>query len=101
MYFCTRKWDLNSKSSPKYSTGKPLTFINVGTGKDISINELAKKISKFVSFKGIIKWDHSKPDGTYRKKLDISRLNKMGWHSKISLNEGLKEIINNFNQELL
>ena len=99
--FVLENWDLNSKSSPKYSTGKPLTFINVGTGKDISINELAKKISKFVSFKGIIKWDHSKPDGTYRKKLDISRLNKMGWHSKISLNEGLKETINNFKQEIL
>jgi GDP-L-fucose synthase len=63
--------------------------INVGTGKDISILELARLIKDVVRFAGEIKWDASKPDGTPRKLLDVSRLTALGWQSSISLQEGI------------
>jgi GDP-L-fucose synthase len=63
--------------------------INVGTGKDISILELARLIKEVVGFAGEIKWDASKPDGTPRKLLDVSRLTALGWQSSISLQEGI------------
>lgn len=64
--------------------------VNVGTGSDISIKDLAEKISKVVGFSGGINWDSSKPDGTPRKLLDVSKINNLGWSSKISLDEGLR-----------
>jgi GDP-L-fucose synthase len=64
--------------------------VNVGTGSDISIKELAEKISRVVGFSGEINWDSSKPDGTPRKLLDVSKINSLGWSSKISLDEGLR-----------
>tara|TARA_Y100000816_G_scaffold291504_1_gene283056 strand:- start:1093 stop:2025 length:933 start_codon:yes stop_codon:yes gene_type:complete len=67
--------------------------INVGTGKDITIEELAKMIASIIEFKGKIVWDNSKPDGTFRKVLDISKLKKLGWNPTISINEGLKKTI--------
>jgi len=62
---------------------------NIGTGSDISIYNLALLISNVVGFKGKIYFDTSKPDGTFRKLLDVSDANKLGWHSSTSLNEGL------------
>jgi GDP-L-fucose synthase len=64
--------------------------VNVGTGSDISIKVLAEKISRVVGFKGEIKWDSSKPDGTPRKLLDVSRINSLGWSAKITLETGLQ-----------
>ena len=64
---------------------------NVGTGKDITIRELAETIQEIVGHKGSIEWDASKPDGTPRKLLDISRLNQEGWKAKIKLENGIKE----------
>jgi len=63
--------------------------INVGTGKDISIRELAELIKQIVGFEGSIEWDSSRPDGTPRKLLDISRIQALGWEPKISLEAGL------------
>lgn len=63
--------------------------VNVGTGSDISIKELAEIISRVVGFSGEINWDTSKPDGTPRKLLDVSKINNLGWSSKISLGQGL------------
>lgn len=63
--------------------------VNVGTGSDISIKELAEIISRVVGFSGEINWDTSKPDGTPRKLLDVSKINNLGWSSKISLDQGL------------
>ena len=63
--------------------------INIGTGKDISILELANLISEIVGYKGLIKWDISKPNGTPRKLLDTSKINSLGWSPKISLTEGI------------
>ena len=70
--------------------------INVGTGKDISILELARLIKDVVGFAGEIKWDPSKPDGTPRKLLDVSRLSALGWKPSISLQEGLKSTYKSF-----
>ncbi len=63
--------------------------INIGTGKDISILELANLISEIVGYEGLIKWDASKPNGTPRKLLDTSKINSLGWSPKISLTEGI------------
>jgi GDP-L-fucose synthase len=66
-------------------------IINIGIGKDISIRELAERIKEIVGFGGEIRYDNSKPDGTPRKLLDVSRLNGLGWKSKISLREGIEK----------
>jgi GDP-L-fucose synthase len=63
--------------------------INIGAGKDISVLELANLISEIVGYEGSIKWDTSKPNGTPRKLLDVSKINSLGWFPKISLAEGL------------
>lgn len=65
-------------------------IINIGTGEDITIRELAETIRDIVGFKGDIVWDREKPDGTPRKLLDNGRLNSMGWSSKISLLDGIR-----------
>lgn len=64
-------------------------FINVGTGVDISIQELADSLKTITGFKGEIKYDSTKPDGMARKLLDVSRINTLGWTAQISLEEGL------------
>jgi GDP-L-fucose synthase len=66
-------------------------FVNVGVGKDISILELAELIKDVVGFEGEIVNDLSKPDGTPRKLLDVTRLNNLGWEAQISLEEGIKD----------
>lgn len=65
-------------------------FVNVGTGKDITIQELAELIKDIVGFEGRIVNDTSKPDGTPRKLLDVSRLKELGWEARIGLREGLE-----------
>lgn len=66
-----------------------LSHINVGTGTDVTIRELAETIAKITGFKGRLVFDTSKPDGTPRKLMDVSRLANMGWRAKIGLAEGL------------
>jgi len=66
------------------------SHINVGTGKDVSIDSLANTIANIIGYKGKLIYDTSKPDGAPRKLLDVSRLKKMGWKSEISLHQGLK-----------
>jgi len=70
--------------------------LNVGTGTDISIQELALKIANLTGFSGEIEWDTSRPDGTPRKVLDISRLQKLNWAPSIGLEEGISETIHWF-----
>lgn len=65
------------------------THINVGTGKELSIAQLAEKIRETVGFGGVIKWDATKPDGTMRKLCDVSRLHKLGWTHKVELDDGI------------
>lgn len=66
-------------------------FINIGTGTDITIKELSYKIKEIVGYKGEILFDTSKPDGMNRKLLDISKINKLGWKSNTSLDDGIKK----------
>lgn len=78
--------------------GKDL--INIGTGKDMSIRELAEVTSKLVGFTGQMRFDPSKPDGTPQKLLDVSRLRQLGWESTISLREGIQNTYEWYSQEL-
>ena len=66
------------------------TAINVGTGVDLEIRELASQIAKVTNYQGQIKWDTSKPDGTPQKLLDVTRINNLGWTSEITLDQGLR-----------
>lgn len=72
----------------KYDESEP---INVGTGEDVTIKELANIISNVVGFTGGIEWDTSKPNGTPRKVLDVSKIKSLGWEPKISLKDGIKK----------
>lgn len=73
------------------NTQPMLSHINVGTGTDISIMELAQMVAKVTGFQGRITNDPSKPDGTLRKMMDVSRLGNMGWHASIGLEQGLQQ----------
>jgi GDP-L-fucose synthase len=64
-------------------------WINVGTGTDVTIRELTEMVAEVVGYRGRISWDASRPDGTPRKLLDVSRLSAMGWRSRIALREGI------------
>ena len=66
-------------------------LINIGTGEDLQLKDLARMIKVIVGFEGEIKHDTSKPDGTPRKLLDVTRLKKLGWTPKIPLEEGIKK----------
>jgi GDP-L-fucose synthase len=66
------------------------SHINVGFGSDVTIKELALAVGQTVGYQGQITFDTSKPDGTPRKLMDSSRLQKMGWQAKVSLKDGLK-----------
>ncbi len=91
--FCLENWFPDINDAPLDMDGHSLMHLNVGTGKDITINSLAEKIAAITDFKGEIIWDMSKPDGTPKKLLDINRIKKLGWEAKIDLDNGLKETI--------
>ena len=65
-------------------------FLNVGTGVDLTIRELAEAVAAATGYQGEIDWDTSKPDGTPKKQLDVSGLTELGWKSTIHLPDGLK-----------
>lgn len=65
-------------------------LVNIGTGEDVTIKNLAALVKKIVGFQGETIWDTSKPDGTPRKLMDVSKLNSLGWHHKIALEDGIK-----------
>ena len=75
---------------------RDIKYLNVGTRKDIKIKEIAEIISKKCGFNGEIEWDHSKPDGTPKKQLDISKIRSLGWEPKTSFDEGLNLTIQNY-----
>ena len=85
-------------SKKKYNkvAGDKFPFINVGSGLDISIKDLAELISRTVGYRGKMIFDKSKPDGTYRKLMDNTKLRKIKWKPKISLNSGIKKTIEDF-----
>ena len=70
-------------------------MVNIGTGKDLSIKELAGLIQNVVGYKGTVQWNLEKPDGTPRKLLNVSKLNNLGWEYTIELEEGITDVYNN------
>jgi GDP-L-fucose synthase len=85
-------------ASEKYDSNLQL---NVGTGEDLSIKELAAKVALEAGFTGNIEWDRSKPDGTPRKVLDITRIKSLGWKPRITLEEGIKSTISWYRDAVL
>ena len=90
----------NIEAKDLYENGIP--HLNVGSGKDITIADLAKLISEIVGFNGKIEYDSTKPDGTPRKLMDVTRINSLGWKYKTELSEGITKayqwFVNNINQ---
>ncbi len=84
----------NINAKDLYENG--ITHLNAGTGKDISISDLAKLIAEITEFKGKIVYDSSKPDGTPRKLMDVTRLNNLGWKYKTELQDGITKTYNWF-----
>ena len=74
-------------------------WVNVGTGSDVSIKNLAEIVADAVGFKGDIKWDKSKPDGTPRKLLDISKIRNIGWSASIDLIDGISSVYEKYLNE--
>ena len=66
------------------------SIVNVGAGKDIPISELASLVAEVVGYRGNIQWDRTKPDGTPRKLLDLTKLSSLGWSPHLSLRQGLE-----------
>jgi GDP-L-fucose synthase len=77
-----------------------LTYLNVGTGVDLSIRELAEAVATATGYQGAIEWDSSQPDGTPKKQLDVSRMAALGWRARIPLVEGLASTVALFREEL-
>ena len=80
--FCLENWQ---------PANDEIQFLNVGTGTDVTIRELAEQVAAAVGFRGAILWDASKPDGTPRKLLDVGRLASLGWRARIPLEQGLRQ----------
>ena len=97
--FVLESWDPKEKKSPIDDHGNKLTYLNVGTGKDISIFELSNILKDMIGFTGEIRWNTKKPDGTYKKQLDVSRILKLGWEPKVKLKDGIKKTIEFFIDE--
>jgi len=87
--FCLEHWQ---------PAADELQFLNVGTGTDLPIRDLAGLVADAVGFRGTLDWDASKPDGTPRKLLDVSLLKALGWSATISLEEGLRATVNDYVQ---
>ena len=83
------------KSIIQREFGSKLPVLNVGTNQEFSIKELSELISKYLSFNGKILFDKKSPDGTFRKKLDSSLINRLGWLPNIQFKHGLKKVIEN------
>ena len=98
--FVLENWDPKEHSFLDESNNH-IFYLNVGTGKDITIKELAEKIASKMNYQGKIIWEKSKPDGTPKKQLDISKLKELGWQAKIDLNHGLDLTIKSFKEELI
>ena len=79
---------------------EPPDWINVGTGTDVSIRELTELVAEVTGYRGQIVWDRTKPDGTPRKLMDVSRLAALGWRARVGLREGVERTYASFRDEL-
>ncbi len=82
----------------KYNSKDLGEFINIGTGQDRHIKDYAQIVKKVIGFNGKIRWDTSKPDGTPRKLSDVSRIKKLGWEAKVTLEKGLRKVYGDYGQ---
>lgn len=87
---CAHMMEIPSEALKDFFEREKITCLNIGTGSDLSVRELAEKIACISGYSGTIEWDRSKPDGTPRKVSDVSRVNSLGWHAKIALETGLR-----------
>ena len=92
--------DLADACHHMFETSTDSQIVNVGSGKDISIFDLAHKIANLVGYTGEIHWDLTKPDGMPRKVLDVSKISKTGWTPKVSLTSGLQILIDEYSSQL-
>jgi len=97
--FALEHWDPFSADAMRDEAGDPLTFLNVGTGVDLTIRELAEAVATATGFGGELLWDSSKPDGTLKKQLDVSRLATLGWRARIPLSDGLPNTVALFREQ--
>jgi len=97
--FALEHWNPSAADAPRDDAGQPLPFLNVGTGVDLTIRELAEAVAEATGYHGRLEWDTSKPDGTPKKQLDVSRLTHLGWHARISLAEGLRSTVALFREQ--
>jgi GDP-L-fucose synthase len=74
--------------------------INIGVGEDVTIRELAETVRQVVGYQGVISWDASKPDGTPRKLLDVSRIRALGWNAAIPLETGIESTYDWFRRHI-
>lgn len=98
--FALENWSTLASNAPLDSNGKQLPYLNVGTGIDLTIKQLAELIAVCTQYNGKIVWDESKPDGTPKKQLNIAKLQSIGWRPKISLNEGLPQAIQDYKKSI-
>jgi nucleoside-diphosphate-sugar epimerase len=90
--------DLDDKIYQR-ETQPMLSHINVGSGTDVTIRELAETVAEVTGFQGELKFDATKPDGTPRKLMDVSRLKRLGWEASIPLKKGIQETYDWFLQQ--
>ena len=98
--FILENWDSAINISQNNENQYLSNLINVGSEYEISIKELANLISKKLDYDGLIEWDSSKPDGTPRKKLDTTRINKLGWKAETNLEVGITKTIKKYFEDL-
>lgn len=91
--------DLATAIQTLYKADNPPDLVNIGTGHDYQIRELARLIQKTIGYEGEIRFDISQPDGMSRRQMDISKLTQLGWQPKIGLREGLQATYNSFLEE--
>ena len=98
--FALNNWHPSSLKTSKNKNAQKQSWLNVGSKDEISIKELANKIALHIGYRGEIRWDNTKPDGTLRKKLDTSMINNLGWFPKTDFDTGIKNTIKVFQNEL-
>ena len=98
--FILENWFPVNNDSKSNTKEDQTCWLNVGSENEISIKNLAEKISRIISYEGEIIWDTNMPDGTPRKKLDTRKINQIGWSAKTNLKEGIEKTIKSFEQEI-
>jgi GDP-L-fucose synthase len=99
--YCLQNVDFKqlATSNQQPATNIKNTHINIGTGVDLTIKDLAEKVKHIVNFTGDLIWDDTKPDGTPRKLMNVSKINELGWKEKVNLHEGIERVYRNYSNK--